>query len=267
MMRCNWSGAALALVLAACGGGSEGVLTTQISGGGEVTTGFVSRTVSDGGATYGFKVFIPANYNSVSKVPVILFMHGSGEKGSDNVSQTNTGLGPVVKANASFPAIVVFPQSPAGETGRQVFVRIAPAALDQVMAEYSKADPTRIYLTGLSYGAIHAFEVAYRRPTTFAAFVPISGDPCGLCITGVASTTQAQGFQVVAPVLKNLPIWQFQGDQDTQVSVVQVRLEVDAFKAVASPILYSEIKGGPHEIWDSVYANPAMWAWLYAQHR
>lgn len=233
-----------------------------------VTTGFVDRTVVDAGITYAFKVFVPANYNTATKVPVILFLHGSNQKGSDNVLQTNDGLGPVVKAQAStFPAIVVFPQAPANETGRQIFVRIAPAALDKVMAEYTKSDPTRVYLTGLSFGAVHGFDVAYRRPTTFAAFVPISGDPCGLCITGNSSTTQAQGFQFVAPTLKSLPIWQFQGELDSQVSTTDVRLEVLTLQGAGSPIKYFEYKGAGHTIWDDVYQRADMWAWLWAQHR
>ncbi|HEV7991812.1 MAG TPA: hypothetical protein VGP25_08310 [Gemmatimonadaceae bacterium] len=258
-----WTG--LALVVAACGGSDGPTLSiNQLP----ATAGFQTRTVSDGGVNYGFQVFIPANYNSVASVPVILFMHGSGAKGSDNVSQTNDGLGPVVKAQAStFPAIVVFPQSPATETGRQVFVRIAPAALDQVLAEFTKADRSRIYLTGLSYGAVHAWDVAYHRPTTFAAFVPISGNPCGLCITGNPATTQAQGYQLVASALKTLPIWQFQGENDSQVSSASVRLEVQALKDAGSPIVYTQYASAPHEIWDQVYSNAAMWTWLYAQHR
>ena len=82
--------------------------------------------------------------------------------------------------------------------------------------------------------------------------------------TGV---TDAQGNARAVPILKSLPIWQFQGDQDTQVNVVTVRAEVDAFKLAGSPILYSEHKGGDHAIWDGVYGRADVWAWLWAQHR
>jgi predicted peptidase len=269
----------LALVVGACGassdinsslyGGGGNPIDSTPGTGGNVSTGWLDRTVVDAGVTYAFKVFIPANYNSsTTKIPVILFMHGSGNKGSDNVSQTNDGLGPYVKANAgTFPAIVVFPQSPASETGRTIFVRISAAALAKVTTEFTKSDPARVYLTGLSYGATHAWEVAYRDPTRFAAFVPISGDPCGLCITSNSTVTQVQGFQVVAPVLKSMPIWQFQGELDTQVSTPDVRTEVATLKSAGSPIKYTEYAGAGHQIWDTVYASTDMWAWLWAQHR
>ena len=153
-----------ALILTACSGGSDlvapgctnpnGCPDTTTIGPTNVQTGFVAKTYVDNGTTYKYQVFIPANYNaSTTRVPIILFLHGSGEKGSDNVAQTTIGLGPVVKANAStFPAIVVFPQAPATENSRDVFLQLAMATLNKTMAEYSKADATRIYLTGLSYG-------------------------------------------------------------------------------------------------------------------
>ena len=190
--------------IVACGGdgGSSGCVPTASAscngGGGGGTTGFVTKSLTDGGTTYGYQVFIPANYNTTSgPIPVIVFMHGSVEKGSDNQAQTNVGLGPVVKANASsFPAIVVFPQGPAieGTVGNEIFDRITVSALDRTLAEYSKADPKRVYLTGISYGGIRGYEVAYRNPTKFAAWVPISASICAPCISGPTSTTQTQGF-------------------------------------------------------------------------
>src|SRR5438309_6893096 len=118
-----------------------------------VATGFVTKTVDVSGQTFAYQVFIPANYNtSTAKIPIIAFMHGSSEKGSDNQLQMNVGLGPYVKSiQSTFGAIVVFPQGPAGED-REGFKKITVAALDKTLAEYPKADVSREYLTGISYG-------------------------------------------------------------------------------------------------------------------
>jgi predicted peptidase len=264
----------LAALVAACSGADitppsdtgtpiDSTLTNPVS------VGFQSKTVVDAGVSYGFQVFIPANYNTATKVPVILFMHGSGESGNDNLKQVTVGLGPVVKAQASvFPAIVVFPQSPAGEGLWPIYERIAPAALDQVMKTYKKADSTRVYLTGFSYGGVHAYSVAYHAPNRFAALVPVSATICGACLTGSASTTQAQGFQIAAATLKALPIWQFHGSLDGSISVQDARAIFAAFKSAgSSTIQYTEYAGAPHDITATVYGDLAMWTWLFAQHR
>ena len=260
----------------ACGGdgGSSGCITASCNGGGggggTVTTGFVAKSLSDNGSTYGYQVFVPANYNTTAgPIPVIVFMHGSGEKGSDNQAQTNVGLGPVVKANAAnFPAIVVFPQSPAieGSVGNEIFDRITVTALQKTLAQYTKADPKRVYLTGLSYGGIRGYEVAYRNSTTFAAWVPISASICASCISGSATTTQTQGFQLAAQGLKSVPIWEFHGDSDTQISVNDSYGIKSAFTANGDPYQLTVVSGG-HTIWDGVYANSALWTWVYQQTR
>jgi predicted peptidase len=135
------------------------------------------------------------------------------------------------------------------------------------MTRYGKVDSSRVYLTGLSYGGIQGFEIAYKNPTLFAAWVPVSGKVCGSCITGSLATSDQQGAVIVAPTLKSLPIWQFQGELDGQVSTAVVRQERDTFLAAGPLYKYTEYPGASHEIWDRVYADPQMFAWLYAQKR
>ena len=262
-------------VVACGGGGGSDCVTASCNGGGggggNVQTGFVSKSLSDGGTAYGYQVFIPANYNTTSgPIPVVVFMHGSAEKGSDNQAQTNVGLGPVVKANAAnFPAIVVFPQGPQieGPVGNEIFDRITVTALDKTLAEYSKANPKRVYLTGLSYGGIRGYEVAYRNAAKFAAWVPISASICAACISGSTSTTQTQGFQLAAQGLKTVPIWEFHGQNDTQISVNDSYGIKSAFTANGDPYQLTVISGGSHTIWDAVYARSDLWAWVYQQTR
>jgi len=241
--------------------------TTGTGGQTNVTTGFVSKSVVDGGTTYNYKVFIPAGYNaSTTKVPVILFLHGSGEKGSDNVSQTNVGIGPVVKAQAAtFPAIVVFPQAPGGESVNEIFDRIAVAAFDKTMTEYTKADPTRVYLTGLSYGGNRGYEIAYRNPTKFAAWLPISASICGGCLS--TGATPQQGFVLAAQKLNSLPIWEFHGKLDGNISVNDSYAIEKAFLANGDPYKLTVYPTGAHAIWDQVYADASVWTWLYSKTR
>ena len=232
-----------------------------------VATGFVTKTVVVSGQTFAYQVFIPASYNaSTAKIPIIAFMHGSGEKGSDNQKQLTSGLGPVVKSQeATFPAIVVFPQGPAGED-REGFKKITIAALDKTLSEYSKADASRQYLTGLSYGGIMNFEIAYASPTRFAAMVPISANICATCLTNSPTMTFAQAVQAAAQALKPLPIWQFHGERDAALKVADALAIKQAFVAAGNPYKLDIVDGG-HEIWDGVYRDPAMWTWLYAQRR
>jgi len=234
------------------------------------TTDFVDKTLFVGGATYKYKVFVPANYNTATTVPVILALHSLSDRGSDNLVQTQMGVGRVVRAApATFPAIVVFPQGPVGETiqSREVYVDISQLALALTLAAYKKSDLARVYLTGFSWGGIAAFEVAYFNPTKFAAFLPIAANLCAPCITGSGTTTTAQASALVAAKLKPLPTWQFQGELDTNVPPAEVRQIRDAFVAVNASYTYTELKGLDHAIWDGVYARPDVWAWLWAQHR
>jgi predicted peptidase len=286
-MRSRLLALTIALVgAAACSGGESGCVTLVSSpctgpidttgggggggggGGATVTTGLVDKTIVVDGTTYAYKVFVPANYNesTTSKLAVILFMHGSGEKGSDNVTQLANGLGPIVKANVStFPEIVVFPQGPAGEGTYQTFVKIAKASLDATMNGYPKADARRVYLTGLSYGGIHLFELAYQNPTTFAAIVPISATVCAACLT--PGWSFAQGVQAVTQVLKPIPIWQFQGELDTQVKLTDARAIESSFLSAAAPYKLTVYAGGQHDIWDRAYGDASMWTWLRAKSR
>jgi predicted peptidase len=234
------------------------------------TTGFVDKTLLLGAETYRYKVFVPENYNTTTTVPVILALHSSGDRGSDNLAQTQTGVGRVVRAApTTFPAIVVFPQAPAGDVNQShyAFVAIAQIALDLTLTAYKKSDLDRVYLTGHSFGGIAGFDIAYFNSTKFAAFVPISANICVECITGSGTTTNAQASAIVAARLKQLPTWQFQGELDTNVPTGQVRQIRDAFVAVNAPYTYTELPGSGHYIWDGIYDGPDVWAWLWAQHR
>jgi predicted peptidase len=253
-------------------GSTEGQVDTAGVGDGATTatTGFVDKTLVEGGVTYRYKVFVPENYNTAETVPVLLALHSAGDRGSDNLVQTQTGVGRVVRADpTTFPAIVVFPQAPVGDVNQShdVFVGIGQLALELTLAAYKKSDLKRVYLTGHSFGGIAGFDIAYFNPTRFAAFLPIAADICVACVTGSGATTNAQASALVAARLKPLPIWQFQGELDTNVPTALVRQIRDAFVAAKANYTYTELKGFGHPIWDGIYGGPEVWTWLWAQHR
>src|SRR5207244_13256028 len=127
----------------------------------------------------------PFSYTASQRWPVILFLHGAGERGDDGLLQTQVGLGAAVRQNAArFPAIIVFPQMPAEAAWTGTPAPVAIAALEQVSREV-QVDSDRVYLTGVSMGGNGVWYLAYRYPSRFAPLVPI----CGF-VTAVSPTSR-----------------------------------------------------------------------------
>src|SRR2546427_10482312 len=100
-------------------------------------TGFLDRRVSVAGQSHHYQVFVPFSYTASQRWPVILFLHGAGERGDDGLLQTQVGLGAAVRQNAArFPAIIVFPQMPAESAWTGTPAQVAIAALEQVSREF-----------------------------------------------------------------------------------------------------------------------------------
>ena len=136
-----------------------------------VETGFLDRSITVGGRSYHYQVYVPADYASKSNWPAILFLHGAGERGNDGLLQTAVGLGAAIRQNPSrYPAIVVFPQAPPDSQWVGTPADMAVGALQQTMREFH-VDASRVYLTGLSMGGHGTWYVAYRHPELFAAVV------------------------------------------------------------------------------------------------
>jgi predicted peptidase len=234
--------------------------------------GFVKHTLTDSGVTYAYQVFVPLNYDPKRLWPVILFLHGSGQAGTDNELQTLVGLGPAVRAQQKdFPAIVVFPQAPKGVRWQRTMGRVAIEALDETVQQLH-GDSTREYLTGVSLGGFGTWELALEYPDRFAALVPIAGAihakcSCPTCHPLIAAVppNTPDPYAYVAQKLQRMPIWVFHGSADPQVPVVEARQIVAALRAVGAPVRYTEYPGVGHDAWDQAYADPALWTWLFAQ--
>ena len=124
-------------------------------------TGFLDRSTMVDGHVYRYQVYVPREYDAARQWPVILFLHGAGERGSDGLLQTEVGLPSAIRRMPDrYPAIVVAPQVPLDSTWQGRPGQAAMQALDETMAEFS-SDPARVYLAGLSMGGNGSWYLAY----------------------------------------------------------------------------------------------------------
>ncbi len=137
---------------------------------------FLSRSVTVNKTVYNYRVFAPKGWTKKKKWPVILFLHGAGERGDDNTAQTRVGIGPaILRQRDSFPFVVVMPQCPRDRWWAEPEMqKLALAAFDKAVKEFN-GDRSRLYLTGLSMGGYGTWAIAASHPKKFAALAPVCG--------------------------------------------------------------------------------------------
>jgi predicted esterase len=233
---------------------------------------FVERQVGATGAPYRFRVWLPPHYTPMRSWPVILFLHGSGERGEDNLRQLTVGLPKVLEAWPwRYPAVVVLPQCPLGEEWVGPIERQALAALDAAILEFH-GDRRRLCVTGISMGGSGAWYLA-RHPHRFAAVLPVSGeivaeasDPFPNPSPEVEKILQSRDpFATLAKRIGATPVWVFHGSDDTVIAVEQSRRMVAALHSAGGSVRYDELRGAGHVIWDDVYSSRRVAKWLLAQ--
>ena len=243
-------------------------IATVVAAAPQQATGFLDRTVVVEGIRYPYQVYVPASYESRSDWPVILFLHGAGERGNDGVGQTEVGIGSAIRRDPEmYPAVVVFPQVPDGARWPGAAGEAAVAALDATLAELN-TDANRVALTGLSLGGNGSWYVGYKYAEKFAAVAPI----CGWVAAEnspdwVEAANGEEAIKMVAERLRDMPIWAFHGEVDGVVPVEGSRYIVEALKEVGSEVRYTELPGTGHNAWDSAYRSPEFATWLLAQRR
>lgn len=237
-----------ALLIAASGGGPAGAKEHEKS-----VTGFINKTIEHNGRVHPYVVYVPPGYDASRAWPVILFLHGAGERGTDGLKQTQVGLGAGIRFyQERYPAISVFPQCLPEQRWSGEMAAMALKTLDATMKEY-RCDPDRQYLTGLSMGGYGSWLIASEDPGRFAAVAPICG---------------GGSPQEMASRLTKLPIWVFHGDRDRAVPVGRSREMVQAIKDAGGALIrYTEYPGVEHNSWDATYSNPEFASWLFEQRR
>lgn len=202
-------------------------------------------------AKLGYLLSLPPGYeaDAAKKWPLIVFLHGAGESGSD-LDKVKVHGPPKLIAAGSFdhPCIVVSPQCP----GRGWNADMVGALIDDICRQY-RVDEERIYLTGLSMGGFGTWALAAARPERFAAIAPICGG----------------GNPVDAIKLRGLPIWVFHGEKDNVVPLAASQAMVTALEALGQKdnVKFTIYPGVGHDSWTATYDDPEFYRWLFAQKR
>lgn len=221
---------------------------------------------TDGDQKLNYRLLRPAKIEDGAKYPLVLFLHGAGERGDNNSSQLVHGSSLFVKNREKFPAFVIFPQVPNNKKWVEVdwsgkkphespkepsdTTRLTKKMLDEFIKK-NPVDPDRIYVMGLSMGGFGAWDFAQRYPDFVAAAAPICG--------GADDSTAAK--------IKHIPIWAFHGAKDTAVWPERSRSMVDAVKKAGGNIRYSEYEKVGHDSWNNAFAEPEILTWMFAQKR
>ncbi len=238
----------------------------------EMKTGFLKREINIGGKNYCYQIFLPEKFTSAQKWPVILFLHGAGERGADCERQTQTGLGPAIRKQMDdFRALVVFPQCRQDSVWIGKMEEVALAALDKTIKDFN-GDAQRIYLTGLSMGGYGAWYLASRHPQKFAAIAPICGGiipPPGRLFprNALALIPKDKPHETIAEKIGKTPVWVFHGEADPVIPVTESRNMHAALQALGGNVKYTEYPGAGHNSWDQAYGETEFWIWLLLQRR
>jgi len=201
--------------------------------------------------------FLPKGYGAepAKQWPLMIFLHGAGERGDNLAMVTVHGPPKLVKANPEFPFVLLSPQCPSGQVWRDQDIL---ALLDHALATL-KVDPSRVYLTGLSMGGFGSWSLAAKYPERFAAVAPICGGgaPIEVWLAGGAR----------AAALKKLPIWAFHGAKDNVVPLEESRRMADAFNRVGNPVKLTVYPEAGHDSWTEAYNTQELYDWLLKQSR
>jgi len=241
---------------------------TLNSGCAQEDTQFVSRKITIEEKIYNYQVFVPQNWESKEKWPVVVFLHGAGERGEDGISPTKEGIGPVIKkASHDFPAIVIFPQCQRGRWWTHPEMEfLVLQSLEKSISDFN-GDSRKVFLTGMSMGGYGTWYLAAKYPRKFAALAPICGgvvppDGVKIPVDHPPVELSTDPYRTMANKIGKIPVWIFHGSEDPIVSVNESRAMAAALKDLGGVVKYTEYEGVGHNSWDKAYAEPNFFSWL-----
>lgn len=227
---------------------------------------------STDGFNLPYRILYPENYRAGKKYPLILVLHGAGERGSDNEKQLVHGSKLFLDSGVrkKYDAIVIFPQCPEDSYWSSVAInrtktplalkfdysrpitRPLKAAIELVqdIVSQGSVDDRQVYITGLSMGGMGTFEAVHRYPNLFAAALPICGGG------------DTEHYQKV-----KTPFWIFHGSVDAVVDVEYSKVMVDKLKDLGVKVKYTEYAGVNHNSWDNAFAEPDFLKWMFKKKR
>jgi predicted peptidase len=202
------------------------------------------------------RVLLPIHYEpQARRYPLVVSLHGSGERGTDNLSQLGNGLSIFEERRAAHPCIVVAPQLPHGETwggswyGGETEGQRKLVAIVRELRARSSVDPKRVYGVGFSMGAIGLWDILVRHRGLFTAAVLVAGD----------LDVEA------ASVLTSFPLWTVVGGRDELVSPDNTRAFARLVEERGGIAKFTEIASAGHDVWRAAFSHGPLWDWLLAQ--
>jgi predicted peptidase len=226
----------------------------------DTVDGFVARVYRNGRKTMPYRLFLPTGYDAQKRYPLVVWLHGAGGMGRDNLRQISgdqiagTRIWTTPEHQAKYPAFVLAPQSAGDWADVNHDSLSAPLALvvgilDLLAGEFS-IDPQRVYVAGQSNGGYGVWDLITKRPALVAAAVPVCG--------GGDPDRAARATAV--------PVWAFHGTADKSIPVTASRQMVAAITKAGGHPRYTEYPGAGHDIWTRVFAEPELIDWVFAQH-
>lgn len=201
------------------------------------------------GETMGYLLYLPKGYNKEDrkKWPLLIFFHGSGERGNDLNLVKKHGPPKIVETGKEFPFVIVSPQV---ALNHQYSEGHPKAFLDHLTESYN-VDEKRFYLTGLSMGGFITWDFAMEFPERFAALAPVCGG----------------GNPAKIKKIKDIPVWAFHGAKDDAVPLSQGQVMVDALKKAGGTVKFTVYPEAGHDSWTQTYENPELYEWFLKQSR
>lgn len=196
-----------------------------------------------------YLLYLPPDYEKQDAWPLVIFLHGAGERGNDLELVKKHGPPKLIAEGKDFPAIIVSPQCSTGRWWHAQLLELT-ALVDEIEEKY-KVDKSRIYLTGLSMGGFGTWALGAYTPERFAALVPICGG----------------GEALAARALTKTPVWAFHGAKDAIVPLKRSEDMVEALKRSKGNVQFTVYPEAQHDSWTETYANPDVWKWMFEQKR
>jgi len=237
-----------------------------------ITTGFIDQSLIINEHLVDYQIYLPKNYEEKKKWPIILFLHGAGERGKNNFLATEVGLGRAIRHQPNkFPAISIFPQCSNGEWwSSPQCEEVALNSLYDVISRYS-IDEERIYLTGISMGGYGTWHLASKRPELWSALYVISGrvKPGGghpPAADSIAENYEGNElYKMTAKVVAHIPIWIAHGENDEVVPVSESRQMYKYLQKEDAQVNYTEYSQTWHNAWDKAYSNDDAISWMFSR--
>lgn len=211
-----------------------------------------------------YLLHVPRGVAPEEGFPLVLFLHGAGERGSDLWKVAVQGPPAMLGSHTQLQrCIVVSPQCPEDWWWDSVTLK---QLLDEVIAT-QKVDSGRIYLTGLSMGGYGSWHMLTSYPGLFAAAIPIcgGGDPNRYKTEGAEDWIPVTFDEARLRLIRSRPIWVFHGAKDKAVPLTESERLVAKLKSLGSPVRFTVYPNAGHDSWSATYANPAIWNWLLSQ--